>query len=111
MFRNQLDILKLPPCRLKIFIYRSWHFQEPIDLLMYNMHGNVKEWVQDLYGDYPSNSVVDPKGPDKGDEHVMRGGSWINYAVNIRSAYRFSEFSLPEFRIFNYGGFRVAQDF
>jgi formylglycine-generating enzyme required for sulfatase activity len=35
---------------------------EPI----YDMHGNVWQRVQDWYGEYASNSVVDPKGPDKG---------------------------------------------
>ena len=32
---------------------------------LYDMHGNVREWVGDLRGDYPSTPVFDPKGPTK----------------------------------------------
>ena len=41
-----------------------------------DMHGNLEEWCQDWYGDYPKNDVTDPQGPEQGIERVLRGGSW-----------------------------------
>ncbi|MEW6279626.1 MAG: bifunctional serine/threonine-protein kinase/formylglycine-generating enzyme family protein [Candidatus Eremiobacterota bacterium] len=53
-----------------------------------DMHGNVQEWCQDFYAPYPSEPQVNPKGPEKGYERVLRGGSWLSYPWKCRSAAR-----------------------
>ena len=45
---------------------------------LYDMSGNVWEWVWDVWGDYSSVSQTDPKGPDRGLYRVYRGGGWGN---------------------------------
>ena len=61
---------------------------------MYNMHGNVFEWCSDRYsGTYyddckAKGTVTNPMGPASGSYRVLRGGSWSDFAVLCRSAFR-----------------------
>ena len=57
---------------------------------LYDMHGNVSEWCQDRYGEYPSGDVTDPMGPPQGEGRVLRGGSFNSDASQVRSACRLS---------------------
>ena len=60
---------------------------------LYDMHGNVAEWCQDVYDKdyYKSSPEKNPRGPADGKEYVLRGGSWKSAPEALRSAYRLGE--------------------
>lgn len=55
---------------------------------LYDMHGNLQEWCQDWYGDYPSGFLLNPRGPSSGSYRVLRGGSWLSRPRDVRCADR-----------------------
>jgi formylglycine-generating enzyme required for sulfatase activity len=60
---------------------------------LYDMHGNVAEWCNDVYDkDYYQNSpMANPRGPADGSQYLLRGGSWKSPAEALRSSYRLGE--------------------
>ena len=55
---------------------------------MYDMYGNVSEWVWDWYAEYQAAAAVDPPGPASGAKRVVRGGNWSDLPRDCRSAAR-----------------------
>jgi formylglycine-generating enzyme required for sulfatase activity len=65
--------------------------KEPNELGLYDMSGNVWEWVNDWFGAYTDFPKDNPKGPDNGDFRIVRGGSWFGYIGGSRVSCRGSD--------------------
>lgn len=74
---------------------------------LFDMHGNVIEWCKDWLGPYPAGPVVDPQGPESGQNRVIRGGyALFHYRPEYhRSAKRMG--GLPNVRCWAIG-FRIV---
>lgn len=59
------------------------------ELGIYDMSGNVWEWVWDINGSYPSDAQTDPHGATSGSSRVLRGGSWNVNADFCTVSYRY----------------------
>ena len=84
---------------------------KPNEFGLYDMHGNVSEWCQDLIEDYPVRPVTDPKGPARregglGGYRIFRGGHFQSSPDSVRSSERRDW--VPNDRL-NYIGFRLAK--
>jgi len=61
----------------------------PNDFGLHDTHGNLAEWTLDRYnGRLYGGSLVDPRPREGGRRVVVRGGSWEDFAVRVRSAAR-----------------------
>jgi formylglycine-generating enzyme len=69
---------------------RSVGQKRPNNCGLYDMSGNVFEWVWDWYEEeaYTFDSNIDPQGPREGDRRVVRGGSWKRTDYASRVTYR-----------------------
>ena len=76
---------------------------------LYDMHGNVWQWVSDFYSEdyYAQSPVDDPQGPPPSGKHVRRGGGWATWSFYCRSSFR--NYNTPQSRYFNLG-FRVVME-
>ena len=79
---------------------------EPNAWGLYDMHGNVWEWVWDWFGAYSSEAQTDPVGVSSGSFRVFRGGGWHHDAQAARSTVRGHYW--PNRRWF-IGGFRLVR--
>jgi formylglycine-generating enzyme required for sulfatase activity len=55
---------------------------------VFDMLGNVREWVGDWYGPYDAADAIDPKGPRTGEFRAGRGASWYDSAQIARASSR-----------------------
>ena len=76
---------------------------------LFDMLGNVWEWTADRYAEhyYEQSPAQDPRGPDQGEYRVLRGGSWLREAPEVRVSLRYGLLPAnPDHGV----GFRCAAD-
>ncbi len=92
---------------------RTWPTgsRQPNGLGLYDMHGNAGEWVMNWYAPDALSSLYakgDLRGPQKGRQRGVRGGSWDENAANLRSSYRNVKPPLSGDSVYGSIGFRCV---
>ena len=85
---------------------------KPNNFGLYDMLGNVEEWIEDCWRENYANAPVDGSAQAKpvsgsGCSFVLRGGSWYDEPDEVRAAHRGHTFAGLAF---SYIGFRAARD-
>ena len=80
---------------------------KPNGLELYDMSGNVWQWVSDRYGEnyYQESTKIYPPGPSTGPFRVLRGGSWNFRPHHVRTTWRWWHFPVDRYGV---TGFRPA---
>lgn len=82
----------------------------PNEFGLYDMHGNIGEWVADVYKSgygVTNGRVVDPLGPTSGNQRVVRGGNFMRPVSDCTSSARIGVKQDTRFRAF---GFRIVME-
>lgn len=81
----------------------------PNNFGLYEVHGNVNEWVQDCWYDNHAGASGDGAAREYGGctDRVYKGGSWYSYADSLRVSNRSSQ---PSSEIRSWTGFRVVRE-
>lgn len=80
----------------------------PSELGLYDLSGNVLEWVEDYYGPYPEagGTSLNPSGPEAGEFKIFRGSSFSDTSRLLRASLR--DFQGPDFKAEGNLGFRLV---
>lgn len=81
--------------------------KDPNELGIYDMSGNVFEWLQDWYGLYSEEEQYNPTGPETGSYRMLTGGGWNLTYAHARVTYR--DYHYPHYAI-SHLGLRIVME-